>query len=191
MFGEKPSDRVRLPIFKVKGGSNAFFVVRARDVVGFMLHWLGSRSYVCPGSECAACEQHVGAKWRGLLAVARLAGSAGDWRGGLLEITDNAYGRLRFVQALEGFDDFLGLRVVASRRSNKSPLAFEEASCGQSERPESKEVREEVVRAALATLYGLPSPGPGETLAAYEERASSAARIMIVRVMSRMAFADA
>jgi len=187
MLGEVPVSRVRMKVFKVGGGHDVDCIVRSADVLGFQLHWLGVRSFMCPGSDCPACAEHVGAKWRGLLGVDVLEGSTGGRKCGLIELTDSALGRLRFVADCVGGSGFLGLHIVASRKGIRSPMRIEEATPGAARVAGVREIRSEIVAAAVATLYGLPSPGPGDGLREWEVRAADVARVIIGKAMSRLA----
>lgn len=189
MIGEIPSRRVRMPVFKFSGGQSGEVLVRSRDVFGFHAHWLGKRSFMCPRTECAACDQFVGSRWHGLLAVDINADSRGDWRTGLLEITESAYGKFQFFRDSFGTKDFLGMRISVSRRGRKSPLYVSETLEGSKIVEETSEIGTEIVAAATATLYGLPSPEPGSPIGAWEEVAVRATREMISKAISRMTFA--
>lgn len=190
MFGECPSNRVRLPVFKVKGGHDVLLTLRSRDVLGFGAHWLGARSFMCPGLDCPACEQFVGARWKGLLAVELHSGSGRETRFGLIEVTESAYGRLRFLRESYGRTEYCGMRVVASRRSAKSPLVFAEGEVGSTFDESAKAVEAIYVASAVATLYGLPSPGPDESLKDWQEHASGSACIALQAALSKVAFAS-
>lgn len=187
MIGEIPVQRVRVPVFKVKGGHDALFVVRSEEVFGFHAHWLGTRSYMCPGTDCSACEQFVGSRWHGFLAVDLCVGSGGELRHGLLEITESAYGRLQFLRNALGRDDFVGLRVCASRRSSRSPLRLEQPEEGCPVVEATRAVGKPFIASATATIYGLPSPGDGEPLSLWEVKAAEAARLMLGKVMAKLA----
>lgn len=187
MIGELPSKRTRVPVHKVRGGSHVEIVVRSRTVFGFHSHWLGKRSFMCPGKECAACEQSIGSRWHGFIAIDLRFPGGREKRFGLLEITESAYGRLEFIRESFGMSDFVGLRCFACRRSQKAPLRFVEADEGESIVAEAKPIEVEFVADASATIYGLPSIGVGQSLKEWERNAIPAARTMIGSAVARLA----
>lgn len=183
MFGEKPSARVRMAVLKVEGGHSALFIVRSREVFGFTAHWLGARSLLCPGADCAACEQFVGGRWRGVIAVDQLIKDGQQRRHGLLEVTEGCFQGLEFLRRAAGLESLCGLRVCAFRRSRKAPLILREPEEGTPTNEAAGEVGTEVVAGAVATLYGLPSLAPGEGVSDWEPRAMVRAREMVAQAV--------
>ena len=184
MIGEFPSSRTRIRVAKVNGGHDAELVLRSSDAFCFRVHWLGARSYMCPGEECPACEQSIGSKWVGMIAVDVLLRSGAEPLFRLLELTESAYECLRFLRVAEGLADLVGLRVHVTRRFNKSPLHFELAELVEAGTEPRDVVPLRFVADAAATLYGLPNLGPEETVEAWEPRAKLAAASLIGRVLS-------
>ncbi len=66
MIGEKLSRRTKIALLKVKGGMSCEVVCLADEPLGFRVHWLGKRSFMCPGVDCAADFAGVGSRWWGV-----------------------------------------------------------------------------------------------------------------------------
>lgn len=168
MIGEKPTEgRVRMQLLKVKAGGQVTGVFLSEDIGCLRLHWLGSRSYVCSGVGCPACVEWP-SRWTGFAPVAIEVGS-GQQRIHLLEFTESAWTRFDGLRRLEGHPTLFGWRASIVRLRNKSPLLIEPIDVCNLERAP---VKGTVIYSALATLYGLPSIGPDETMDLWQERAS-------------------
>lgn len=191
MFGEKPTGRTRVPVIKVPGGSNVVVRMRCKDVLGLHVHWLGRRSYVCPGDDCAACEQHVGSRWSGFVAVDLWRGNNSGIAFGLLELTEGAWSGLQFMRESVGHESILDLCVVAGRRRTRGALRFslpeEDVSFGETR----KAWRTEHIADAAATLYGLPPLRGDQKFATWEPLAKDAARRLVARALNSMEVAGA
>lgn len=186
MIGEMPTSRTRLAVFKIRGKQSVCCTFRSAEVASFSLHWLGRRSFICPGLDCPADEQSVGSRWSAFAAADFSFGDPERREFGLLEFTESAYERLRFMRQAEQRPDFVGLRCVASRRRDKAPLRFDLPDEGPSYVAATKSLAKMVLIDAVATLYGLPVISPGEELASWEERAMPVARRLIGRAIRAM-----
>lgn len=183
MVGELPSSRTKFRVFKVKPGSDMACLSRVKDVMGFHVHWLGKRSYMCPGAECVACEEMVGSRWNGLLGVDVTIDGNGTTRFGLIELSESSYSRLMFVKECEGFKDLFGLRFNVGRQKKRSPIIFTQSADCTVLISNIAEVVDTVIGDACSTLYGLPSVMKGETVSEWSERSSHAARMLISRAV--------
>lgn len=153
--------------------------IASTGLVTFHVHWLGKRSYVCPATECPACNQSIGAKWIGLLYVAICTDEHPTAKHGLLELTEAAYYRLRDLGQLMGCSIDAHLSMTVSRRSRKSPLMFYSPERGE-KFPEVKKIAtKEVIADAMATLYGLPAIAEGEKATIWSARVEDAARTLL------------
>jgi len=177
MIGEVPVKRVRLGVLKVRSGMVAEGVIVVRQVLGFHVHWLLKRSYMCPGAQCAACFAGVGARWNGFVVVRADVGNAHELR--LLELSATGFERLAGLVRMQGWPDLAGVRFRAARSRAKGVLMVEPVTRDDS--LAGKVVSEIRAWEAVATLYGLPTPVEGESLAFWESRArDSAARLVAI-----------
>lgn len=133
------------------------FVCVATDVVGFSVHWLGNRSYMCPGVGCPACFSAVGARWLGILPIRWSVPQSDDVRYGFLELSSGTYERFDSLRRMLALKSFLGLPAVASRSRDRSSLRCEPGISDRSELIEVKAMPDWMARDAIATLYSLPS----------------------------------
>jgi len=175
MIGEVPVKRVRLGVLKVRSGMAAEGVIVVRQVLGFNVHWLLNRSYMCPGEGCAACFAGVGARWNGFLVVRVDLGNAQELR--LLELSATGFERLAGLVRMEGWPDLAGVRFRAARSRAKGVLLVEPVA--RDESLAGKVVSEIRAWEPVATLYGLPSPMEEESLALWEFRARGAAAALV------------
>lgn len=187
MIGETPTARTRLVVWKVSGGHDLELVGRSAEPLTFRVHWLGRRSYMCPGVDCPACEQHVGSKWLGLWACDAFYRIGEPPRLGLLELTEGAFDCLRMLRLSEGLESFYGLRVIASRRSKRSVLQFELGALGANVESDRQLVPINLVADAAATLFGLPSCQRDVEFSTWEASAMDVARTLIGRALATMA----
>lgn len=186
MIGEKPTYRTRLSVLKLR--SNHVEVLRSLvpDVFSFHVHWLGGRSLMCPGDDCPACFQGVGAKWLGLLYCQRFDLQQRKLQYGLVEFTELAFNKLSSLRDACGREDLSGWVFTAHRKSRRSPLSFALPDCEEIVPPSWSAFDETRVADGVATLYGLPSLAPGESLSEWEARARDAARAMLSRCLAHL-----
>jgi hypothetical protein len=149
-------------------------------VASLRLHWIGNRSYVCPGGDCAACVE-VPSRWTGFIPIS-VALAGGQSQLMLLEVTEQAWSRFDGLCRLAGHRELLGWRVSVQRSKSKSPLLIDPIEFGCWSRAP---VSVGHVYAALATLYGLPGFGPDETPEAWAERAAVSAGYAIQLAIAR------
>lgn len=182
MIGELPTVRAKLPVLKIKAGMRAEFVVLSDSVLGFTSHWLGARSYMCPGEDCVACTQGLGARWNGFLVVKVLL--PGGSRMMLLELSAGCFDRFIGLVRMEGFGSMAGLSCSAGRTRARGALVIEPI------RATGEEFGALVpaIRGweAIATLYGLPAPVAGEGLEKWEGAAAPAARRLVELAVRRL-----
>lgn len=181
MFGETPSTRTRLPILKVGAGQSVPAIALREEPLGFFLHWMGTRAYMCAGKGCPACNADVGAKWQGVLPVFVTPPQGGRKYIGLIEMSTTAFDRLKGLTKMEHVDSLVGIPVEISRKRCKSPIVVE-----PKERSPSLEVRrltEQTLRDALATIYGLPSCLPDMEVENWEVDASRAAARLLANAL--------
>ena len=181
-----PSRRTRVPVLKIKGGGHVLLIVRSAKVVSFTLHWLGRRSYICPGTGCPACEQCVGSRWSAFAGAEYSFGTPEQRSFGLLEFTEGAYERLRFMRETEGRPDFVGLRVVASRSRDRAPLRFDLPDEGPCFVASAKAWDHALLIDALATLYALPALVDLSELERWEKACESRSRLMLGRALAAL-----
>lgn len=182
MIGEMPQTRVKLPVLKIKAGMRVDVVIASEQVLGFVVHWLGGRSYMCPGDECEACAQHLGGRWNGFFVV-RVKLPEGR-RVALLEVSPGSFDRLAGLCRMEGRSTYAGMRCICSRSKARAPLVIDPVDVtGEEESPLVSSFR---AWEAVSTLYQLPALAPGETLGAWEARAIPAARRLVELACRRL-----
>lgn len=186
MIGELPTKRTRLSVLKVEPNRPYAISIACEDVFTLQVHWLGKRSYICPGSECSACKQSIGAKWNGLVYVAMQACGSSVVRHGLFELTEAAYYRLRDHAELQGRSIGPRLEAVIGRRSRRSPLSFQSIEAHQEAPVPNQIAPMTAIADGVATLYGLPAVKEGETVAKWAARTEQAARSMIDNQVKRL-----
>lgn len=186
MFGEVPSKRTRVSILKLRSGHESKFVCASDDVFSFTVHWIGARSYVCPGAECQACFSGVGGKWLGLLYVGLLGERGVKPRYGCLELTEAAYYRLRDCSCGSGASIKRGFQFASFRRLRKSPMSFRPLTDAESQGIKLPKIASTFLADGVATLYGLPSVGTGETVATWSSRVEGPAARLIELALSRL-----
>lgn len=183
MVGEsRGKSRVRLPLLKVASGGEVEALILSDAVASVRVHWIGRRSYLCPGGDCPCC-LIAESRWVGFLLV-RVCQRGGD-RVYLLEVTGSAYDRLVGLLKMEGVESIRGVQVSARRERAKAPLLLE--PLGSFDLSKVAVVPVERVYDALATVYGMPSFMDEETVQQWEERASVAAGHAIRLAMEREA----
>lgn len=186
MIGEMPTKRTRLSVLKLKPNVRYHAALACDDVFSLHTHWLGKRSYACPGDECPACDQSIGAKWNGLLYVAlRAEGTTNDVYG-LLELTEAAYYRLRDFAEMTGQTIGPNLRCLVGRRSRRSPLSFQAVEDPEMVPEPSKTASMRYIAAGVSTLYGLPGLEPNETVTRWAERTKTAARMLLANQLRNL-----
>lgn len=181
MIGEKPERRTKLAVLKVIGGRQTKVVVACDDVIGFSVHWLGGRSYMCAGDLCPACLADVGSRWNGCLVVRWSQGAASRLM--LLELSASAWDRFFGLVRMEGWSKLNGLAVSISRARAKSPLILDPIGFLDGPRPEPVVVWR--MLDAVATLYGLPSAREGEGADDWSDRAAPAAARLLQLAIAR------
>lgn len=183
MVGEMPSKgRMRMRLLKVQAGSAVDCTIVGSELATLRLHWIGKRSFVCPGGDCAACMEG-GSRWAGFLPVLVTMGPGSPKGVCLLEVTENAWMRFDGLCRMESEADLFGLRISVCRRRAKEPLCID--PLGRDDVGERKPLDVRVCYDALATLYTLPSLNPVETIGDWVERASVAAGHQIAVALLR------
>jgi hypothetical protein len=186
MIGEMPSRRTRLTVIKQPPGVTWFYQLAANQPFSFMAHWLGKRSYLCPGSDCPACAQHIGAKWIGVVLVYTLDDNKRVRGRGLLELTESAWHALDDAAAGSGWPLAEGTQFGLSRPSKRRSLKVEYfGKVNVIRRPEDVDPQR-VLTDAVATLYGLPSLAPGEEISSWADRSVDTARSLIKRALGSL-----
>lgn len=183
MIGEVPSrSRIRMRLLKVQSGSVVDCVILGSELASLRLHWVGGRSYVCPGGDCPACLV-IASRWSGFLPVSVAMGPGSPKGVCLLEVTEAAWSRFHNLCRLADLQELFGLHLSVMRRRRMEPLLLEpldRASLG-----ERKPVSVSTCYDALATLYCLPSFMEGETPVDWSARVESAARHHLALAMDR------
>lgn len=156
MIGEMPTTRTKLPIMKVRAGVTMQVVIAAEEPVGVYTHWLGARSYICPGVDCPACYAAIGAKWLGLLPVKHAPPHAEASSLFVLELSSVPYERLAGLQRLEGLSSLYDQPIEVRRRTKRSPLVIEPIEKSPLPDTLKRPVPRWLVLDGLATVYGLP-----------------------------------
>lgn len=174
MVGEMPTrGRLRMTILKVGGGHSAQGVIVASEIASLRLHWIGKRSYVCPGEECEAC-QTVSSRWAGFVPMLVDVGPGRPKGVTLLEVTESAWLRFDGLCRMEQDRELFGMRVSVLRRRAKEALLID--PLGRGDLGTRRPIRKELVYDVLATIYQLPSLRDGESVEEWSDRASVAAR---------------
>lgn len=181
MLGENPVSRTKLPVLKVRGGSDAKVTIASGSVVGFCVHWLAHRSYMCGGEGCPACLADVGGRWNGVLVVRWQRGAVRRLL--LLEVSASTWERFFGLCRMEGWGSLVGLEVHCTRERPKSPLVLDPLGFVEGERAAG--VASWRILDAVATLYGLPSAREGESAEDWQERAQPAAHRLIELALRR------
>ncbi len=179
MFGEKPVGRTKVQILKIRGGQNVHVQFRAAEPLAFHIHWVGDRSFICPGDDCPACHSSLGSRWVGILPVVWFTADQKQAYSGVLELTTSAYERLCGLLRMEGRMGLLGLQVHASRRTDRSPLRVEPVPVGAEIAAPCKAVEQDFVADAVSTIWGLPACVRGMKLKEWEARAMPRARALL------------
>lgn len=188
MIGEMPSTRSKLTILKVKGGMRVEVVLLSAEPLGFNVHWLGTRSYMCPGVDCPACFAAVGSRWAGMQPVRWFNEKHRDGYVGVLEFTGGTYERLAGLQKMLGLQTLLGVPCRVTRSRDRAVLRVEPTIEDQDGVRDVKAFPQWLLLDAMATLYGLPSCPDGlaksewETLAV--PRAAQMIRVALPRALA-------
>lgn len=185
MIGEMPSKRTKMPLLKVRGGMQIEIVSLCREPLGFHSHWLGTRSYMCPGIDCPACFAAVGTRWVGFMPVSYKVGQEETARVGVLELTAGAYDAMAGLTRMLGLKNLFGVRFSASRRSKRASLRVEPLDSVDSVPIKVQEFPEHLLLDAMATLYGLPSCPDELDRASWEALAIPKATAMIRQALPR------
>lgn len=183
MIGEVPSrSRIRMRLLKVQPGSTVDCVIVGSELASLRLHWIGGRSYVCPGGDCPACLE-IASRWSGFLPVSVVMRPASPKGVYLLEVTEAAWARFDDLCRLAELRELFRLHVSVMRRRRKEPLLMEPLD--HVVLGERNPVSVSMCYDALATLYCLPSFMEGETPADWSARVESAARHHLALAMDR------
>lgn len=173
MVGEQLTrSRMRMRLLKVNAGSMCEAVIVGGELATLSLHWIGRRSYVCPGEDCPACME-CGSRWAGFLPVMVAMGPGSPKGVCLLEVTAPAWGRFDGLVRMEALGELFGIRVSIMRRRVKESLLID--PLGREDLGTRKPVSAAVCYDALSTLYGLPWLRDGESIEAWSARAAVAA----------------
>lgn len=181
MVGEKFEKRTRLGVLKVSAGQR-FRVQFLRDeALGFIVHWLGSTSYLCCGEKCPACFASLGGRWVGAIPC-RLLAAAGSCRTVLLEFSGDSWERVAGLCRLE---QFLGLQHgmwEVSRARSRSGLICDPVL--PFEVDTLRIMPDWMLLDAIATLYGLPRCVEGMSVDEWEALVKPHARAKLDRAVS-------
>jgi|DewCreStandDraft_4_1066084.scaffolds.fasta_scaffold24190_3 hypothetical protein len=183
MVGGVPDKRrVLMKLLKVHPGVTLEVTFVSDELASLRLHWLLGRSYVCPSGDCPACFE-CGSRWTGFVPV-MVSVPQGKGPGiCLLEVTESAWARFDGLCRLEGERQLFGLRAQVLRRRRKEPLVIDPV--GRTEMCGREPVGPLTLYAALATLYGLPWPAEGETVADWADRVRPAAVRQVEMALAR------
>ena len=124
MIGEKFEARTSLAVTKVPVGGTLLVRAVRSEPLGVVTHWLGAASFMCPGAECPACLEAIGARWVGVLPV-RVQCDGVDRRVSLLELSGGAWARCDGLLRAEGRRDALGVVFEVRRAKKRSGLVLE------------------------------------------------------------------
>lgn len=185
MLGERPTSRTKLPVVKVRAGQTMACVIACDEVVCCQVHWLGTRSYMCPGVDCPACFAGVGAKFLGFVAIRFVCRPTGQLELGLLELTGPAYEKLDGLRMLEGASTLFQLPIEFARKSKRSSLSVNLWDGGAVLPKVIKLVPEWYVLDGVATLFGLPMCRPDMTGADWSSAAVPRAAQLIRGALPR------
>lgn len=173
--------RMNLPVVRVRAGSLLRVVLLGAGPVWIETHW-SDRALICPGDECPACPVQ-NPRCVGYLAVA-IAAPGMALRPAMLEVTPSCWGRFAGLLEMEGLRDERGVVVELSRRTAKSPLvAVPLLDAWSGDLPAFTVAG---LFEALAVLYRLPVPTPGEKPEAWAVRVQSSARLQLVEALRSM-----
>lgn len=181
MIGEMPRTRTKMPILKIKGGMSVKVLPLVKEPIGFHSHWLGTRSFMCPGVNCPACFAAVGTRWVGFLPVRWFNELGGDSHVSVLELTAGSYERLEGLRKMMGHGSLLSMLCDVSRARNRSVLVLEPMDADQECERATKPFPEWLLLDAIATLYGLPACADGSSRSDWEKLAVPRA-IQLIRV---------
>lgn len=184
MVGEKLTrSRMRMRLLKVQTGTAVECAVVGAELASLRLHWIGGRSYVCPGGDCPACME-VASRWAGFVPVLVSMGPGSPKGVLLLEVTESAWARFDGLCRLEQDRELFGMRIAVMRRRVKEPLCID--PLGRADLGERKPIALSTCYDALATLYGLTSVREGETVGEWSSRAESGARHALELAIARL-----
>lgn len=165
--GSVPAAQFALPLLRVQPGRQALVIMSGCPVVGVALHWIGGRTYMCvgEGANCEGCHLYP---TRVLGYVTAYHEHEGSVRRVIIEASLNGLNEL-----CEAFPMYArGQRVKVCRSAVKRPLTF--SPMGETVTvPGSGDDVVRITR-ALAVLYRLPQPMPGEDLKKFVERTREA-----------------
>jgi hypothetical protein len=109
----------------------------------------------------------------------------------VLELTEAAYFRLRECAISDGGAIKAGFCFEASRRSQKSPLSFRPVLETDADRACTlPNLSVGFLADGVATLYGLPSYDPDETIEMWSDRSRDSALRLISLAMRRLPLYD-
>lgn len=186
MINEMPTRRSRIGILKVRPGAEYLLTCASEDPFTFFTHWMGARSYMCPGNECPACAQQIGAKWVGLMYVAMSVDEQKKTVHGMIELTEPAWYRMKDLATMLGTEIGPGLSCSVSRKGRKSPLIFRPILDEEKAPVPGKIMKMTQIADATATLYSLPSLEPGQEIKKWSERAKTRARSLLSAQLRRL-----
>lgn len=186
MINEKPTNRTRIPILKIDGPTERTITMACDEPFSFHAHWLGKRSFMCPGTSCPACDQHIGARWLGLVFVEIHQKDKRYNARGIIELSEAAYFRLRDLAVQLGNEIGPGLTFNAWRTSKRHPLRFGQPPVSQVAPSDVKSIEMVTLADAAATYYGLPAVAEGETVPAWSSRVEETARSIIRRQLQTL-----
>lgn len=185
MIGELPGSRTKMHVLKVRGGEQMTVVGLAKEPLGFHTHWLGTRSFMCPGVDCVACLNCVGSRWVGWLPVRWLEKDAEIYHVSILELALGTYDRLNETLRSFSLSSVVGVPCRASRTRNRASLRLDPLISHSSELVEVDEFAEWLLLDVLSTLYGLPSCPEGLGKSSWEAVAIPRAATMVRIAMKR------
>lgn len=175
MVGELPQTRTKVPILKIQGGQSSDVVIVSKGVFGFSVHWHQKRQYMCPGEDCALCNSQMPSRWNGFFVVRCQAGKTKKLF--LLEVSASAFDRFSGLARFNGWKEHFGLECSLRRQRAKSPLMIDPIC--YTDDAGLAPVSDARGWDAIATLYGLPSFAPEESVAEWEQRGKKAAARLV------------
>lgn len=168
----------RLPVHKFGVGCKTDVILRAEVVVALATHWLGGRTLLCADDTgfCPGCE-HTTPRLSAF-TLASLVSKQGR-RLGLLEMTSSA--------ALDLFGSLPrpldGTILRCCRPGSRQALRFERI--GRQQEMFGQPVEGFRLLQALATLFGVDLPRPGQTAVDWVE-STAARRVVLLEAASRL-----
>lgn len=186
MLGEMPTTRTKLQVVKIAAGGKMRISVVSEKPVTCHVHWIGDRSYMCPGIDCQACFGGVGARWHGFLAVRWEVQGRRIAPLGLLELTESSYERLMGICKMFDLPHLFGLQVELTRRSKKSMIRAEPTEGQDDDVLVRTPFPHWMLMDAVATLYSLPPCQNDGEVSSWESKAIPRAATLVKLAVKRL-----